>query len=80
MNMHREKHIAVLSFLVHTHLVCTVADKGKQRPKTFPLGETCCSYRNDANSKIHMKIQNQYNNGNVLQMNKTCCKKPKQIH
>lgn len=38
--------------------------------KTFALGETCCRFRNAANSKTRTKIQNKYNNGNTLQMKK----------
>ena len=32
-----------------------------QQPKTFPLGETCCSFKNDANTKTqipkHMQMK-----------------------
>ncbi len=77
-------HILLLfwGFLMHCSASTMVADKGKctATPENIPLGETCCSLRNDANSKTHTKIQNKYSNGNVLQMKKTCCRKPKQIH
>lgn len=42
-----------------------------QWPKTFPFGETCCSFRNDANSKT--RKQNQH-----AAIWKTCSIKPKQ--
>ena len=45
-----------------------------QRRKTLPLGETCCSFINDANSETHTRIQNKYNNGNVLQMKKSAAR------
>ncbi len=35
-----------------------------QQLKTLPLRGQWCSFRNDADSKTHMKIQNKYNNNN----------------
>lgn len=39
----------------------------------FPIGETCCSFRKDANSKTltqNTDIRDEHNNGKVLQMKK----------
>lgn len=43
-------------------------NSGRRRPKTFSLGESCCSFRINANSKTQTEIQNNLNNRNELQI------------